>query len=210
MALLTLPAAVGISLIADPLIKLAFGVTWAAAVPLVQILALAGALMLFGLVSSTLFSAHALLREMVGIGLGILVLRVALLIFFIERLGLYGAAIAAAISIMTEQGIYVWLTIRHFAVSLPDLLRATWRALLATAAMAVVLSRTGFGWQTVAADPATLVRQLLVAISLGAAVYGVALLAAWLAAGRPSGAETDLLALIRGMSRRLAGALWSR
>jgi O-antigen/teichoic acid export membrane protein len=210
MALLTLPAAVGISLIADPLVKLAFGTTWAGAVPLVQILALAGALMLFGLVSSTLFSAHALLREMFGIGLGILVLRVALLVFFIARFGLYGAAVAAAIAITTEQSLYVWLTIRHFALSLSDLLRTTWRALLATGAMAVVLSRTGFGWQTVAANPATLVRQLLIAIGLGAAVYSAVLLAAWMAAGRPSGAETDLLALIRRLGSRLTRALWLR
>ena len=73
MALLTIPAAAGISLVADPLVKLAFGLLWVGAVPLVQILALAGALTLFGQISATLFSAHALLRQMAAINLAVLV-----------------------------------------------------------------------------------------------------------------------------------------
>jgi len=203
MALLTLPAGVGISLIADPLVKLAFGTLWAGAAPLVQILALAGTLTVFGLISSTLFSAHGLLRQMFELSLAILILRVVLLIFLIARLGLYGAAIAAAIAIAIEQGLYVLLTIRHFALRPADLLRHTWRSLLATAAMAAVLLRTGLGWHTVAPETGALVQQLLVAVATGAAVYGVVLLAAWLAAGRPPGAETDFLAMARRLSGRV-------
>ena len=48
---------------------------WVGAVPLVQILALAGVLMLFGQISATLFSAHALLRQMAAINLAVLVAR---------------------------------------------------------------------------------------------------------------------------------------
>ena len=96
MSLLTLPAAVGIALIADPLVNLAFGALWAGAVPLVQILALAGVLTVFGLVSATLFAAHALLRQAFSISLGSVLLRITLLIFLIARFGLYGAAIDAA------------------------------------------------------------------------------------------------------------------
>jgi hypothetical protein len=70
--------------------------------------------------------------------------------------------------------------------------------------------RTGFGWHTVAAEPATLVRHLLIAVSQGAAVYAIILLAAWFAAGRPTGAETDLVALARRMVSRMTGTLWVR
>ena len=206
MALLTLPAGVGISLIADPLVKLAFGTLWTGAVPLVQLLALAGTLMLFGLISATLFSAHGLLRQMFELTLAVLILRVALLIFFIARLGLFGAAIAVAIAIAVEQSLYVLLTIHHFALRPTDLLRHTWRSLLATAAMAAVLWSTGLGWHAAAPETGALVQQLVVAVVAGIAVYSVVLLAAWLVAGRPPGAETDFLSMARRLSGRVAGA----
>ena len=50
-ALLTLPAGFGISLIADPLIRLAFGARWVEAIPLVSILAIGGTFTLFGTIS---------------------------------------------------------------------------------------------------------------------------------------------------------------
>jgi O-antigen/teichoic acid export membrane protein len=210
MSLLTLPAAVGIALIADPLVNLAFGPLWAGAIPLVQLLALAGVVMLFGQVSAALFAAHALLPQMFAVGLGSVLLRIALLIFFIGRQGLYGAAIAAALSICLEQSLYVLMTMRRIALTFPDLLRATWRCLLATVAMAAVLLHTGLERHVPSASPGALARQLLLAIIIGAVAYTIVLLAAWLAAGRPAGAETDLLALARRMATRVGGALWAR
>jgi lipopolysaccharide exporter len=210
MCLLTLPAAVGIALIADPLVNLAFGSRWAGAVPLVQILALAGVPTVFGLVSATMFAAHALLPQVFSIGLGSVLLRVVLLVFFIGRMGLYGAAIAAAIAICVEQGLYVLLTMRQIALKLADLLHVTWRGLLATAAMATVLLRMGLGEHTPEARPGALAQQLAVAVIVGAAVYTIVLLAAWFAAGRPAGAETDLLALARRMLGRVGRTLRAR
>jgi O-antigen/teichoic acid export membrane protein len=210
MSLLTLPAAVGIALIADPLVNLAFGPLWAAAVPLVQILALAGVPMVVGVMSATLFAVHALLPQIFSIGLASVLLRVALLIVFIGQFGLYGAAIAAAIAICVEQGLYVLLTMRQIALKLTQLVHVTWRALLATATMAAVLLRTGLGEHIAGASPAALARQLAVAVFVGAAVYTTVLLAAWFAAGRPAGAETDVLALARRMFGRLGSALWAR
>jgi lipopolysaccharide exporter len=210
MCLLTLPAAVGIALIADPLVNLAFGTMWAGAVPLVQILALAGVLTVFGLVSATMFTAHALLPQVFSIGLGSVVLRVVLLIVFIGRYGLYGAAIAAAIAISVEQGLYVLLTMRQIALTVADLIHVTWRGLLATTVMAGVLLRLGLSEHVAGARPAALIQQLLVAVIVGAAVYTSVLLAAWFAAGRPAGAETDLVGLVRRMLTRLGGTLWAR
>jgi O-antigen/teichoic acid export membrane protein len=210
MSLLTLPAAVGIALIADPLVNLAFGPLWAGAVPLVRLLALAGVLMLFGQVSAVLFQAHALLPQMFAVGLGSVLLRIALLIFFIGRLGLYGAAIAAAIAICFEQWLYVLMTLRRIALKLADLLRATWRCLLATGAMAGVLLEAGLGRHLPSASPGMMARQLLLAVIAGAATYTIVLLAVWLAAGQPDGPETDFLALGRRLAGRLAGGLWAR
>jgi len=210
MSLLTLPAAAGIALVADPLVNLAFGTLWASAVPLIQILALAGVPMVFGVIGATLFAVHALLPQIFSIGLGSVLLRVALLIVFIDRFGLYGAAIAAAIAICVEQSLYVALTMRQIALKLAELVNVTWRVLLATAAMAAVLLRTGLTEHAAGASPAALTHQLALGVAVGAAVYATVLLTAWLAAGRPPGAETDLLAFARRMLSRLGGALWAR
>jgi O-antigen/teichoic acid export membrane protein len=210
MALLTLPAGIGIALVADPLVNLAFGTLWGGAVPLVQILALANTMTVFGMVSATLIVTHGMLRQMFKISLATLILRVTLLIFFIDRLGLFGAALAAALAIVAEQGLYVLLAIRNFALRLTDLLRHIWRCLLATAAMAAVLLGSGLGVHAVAPESGALAQQLAVAVATGAAVYGVVLLAAWFAAGRPPGAETDFLALARRLSDRIAGVWRSR
>jgi hypothetical protein len=146
------------------------------------------------------------MREMFGITVAMLLLRVALLIFFIARLGLYGAAVAMAIAIAVQQSVYVALTLRYFSLRAADLIRSTWRPLLATASMAAVLLQTGQGWRIVAGDAGVLVRQLLASIGLGALVYAVVLLAAWLSAGRPAGAETDFVALARRFGGRFARA----
>ena len=209
MALLTLPAGVGIALIADPLVNLAFGTLWTGAVPLVQVLSVAGTLTVFGMISATLFNAHGLLRLMFELNVATLILRVGLLIFFIGRMGLFGAAIAAAIAITVEQSLYVLLTIRHFGLRPTDLFRHTWRCLLATAAMAAVLLRSGLGGHTVAPEAGALAQQLVLAVATGAAVYSIVLLATWIAAGRPPGAETDFLGLARRLTGRV-GELWSR
>jgi O-antigen/teichoic acid export membrane protein len=207
MALLTLPAGIGIALIADPLVNLAFGTLWGGAVPLVQIMALANMMTVFGMISATLIVTHGMLRQLFKISLATLILRVTLLIFFIGRLGLFGAALAAAIAIVAEQGLYVLLTVRNFALRPGDLWRHTWRCLLATAAMAAVLLGADLGRHMAAPEDGALARQLMVAVAVGVVTYGIVLLAAWLAAGRPPGAETDFLALAQRLSSRVT-RLW--
>ena len=61
-ALLTLPAGVGLSLVAAPLVALAFGPGWEPAVPVLRILSLSFTIMVFGHLSLHLLSAHALAR----------------------------------------------------------------------------------------------------------------------------------------------------
>ena len=136
-----------------------------------------------------------------------LLLRVALLIVLIARMGLLGAAIAAAIAIACEQVLYVAMTMRHFAVHPSRLLRHTWRGLLATTAMAVVLYDAGLGWHIATVGDGPLALQLLRDVTAGVAVYVAVLLAAWVAAGRPPGAETDFLALMRRLTGGVAGTL---
>ncbi len=191
-ALLSLPAGVGLSLVAAPLVALAFGPGWEQAVPVLRILSISFTVMVFGHLSQHLLSAHALLGRLVGITLAGAAARIALLALLIPPFGLTGAASAAACAVLLEQALSVATALRRFHVRPARLLAHVWRPACAAAAMAGVLARTGLGWSD---TTGTLV--LIEAVAAGGAIYAAVLLGVWLAAGSPPGAETDVIALLR-------------
>ena len=191
-ALLTLPAGVGLSLVAAPLVALAFGPGWEQAVPVLRILSLGFTIMVFGHLSLHLLSAHALLGRLVGITLAGAAVRVAMLAVLIPAYGLRGAAAGAAIGVLTEQILTVGTALRRFRLGIGDLARGVARPAAATLAMAGVLTWSGFGWRD---DDSVLA--LVQAVAAGALTYTAVLAGSWLAAGRPNGAERDVLALLR-------------
>jgi O-antigen/teichoic acid export membrane protein len=195
-ALLTLPAGVGLSLVAAPLVALAFGPGWQQAVPVLRILSLSSTVMVFGHLSLHLLSAHALLGRLVGITVTGAAVRVALLLLLIPRFGLTGAAIGAAVAVLLEQLLTVATALRRFHVDVGMMVLQVWRPALAAAAMAAVLAGTGLGWSDSSGVPA-----LIEAVTSGATIYTAVLLASWLFAGRPDGPETDILALLRRKTR---------
>jgi O-antigen/teichoic acid export membrane protein len=198
-AVATLPAGVGISLLAAAVVRLAFGPAWLAAVLPMQALALAGTVTVFGYVSATLFRTHGLMRPTAGILGAAFVLRVGLLLALTASHGLAGAAMGVAAAIVLEQGSYVAQACRRFGIPPRLLAGAVWRSLFATAAMAAVLVGTGLGWRDTGAPWA----QLLGGVALGAGVYGAVLLGLWVACGRPDGGERQLLALAGSALRRV-------
>ena len=202
MALLTLPAGIGTSLIADPLVRLAFGPNWVTAIPLVQVLAISGAATVFGYIGWTLFSAHALWRTVLAVTLAAAATRVLLLVLLLPWIGLLGAAVAMTASVLVEDALYIGLTFSRFGVRATVLFSRIWRGLLAASCMALVLVQTGFGWAPVTGGPAELAMQLAAAIGLGGGVYTGVLLLAWFASGRPPGAEADGVAMFGRLIRR--------
>lgn len=196
-ALLTLPAGIGLSLIAAPLVALAFGPGWSPAVPVVRILSISFTVMVFGHLSLLLLSAHALLGRLVGITLAGALVRIALLAVLIPPLGLAGAALAAAAAVLLEQALTVATALRRFRVRNGALVATLWRPILAAAAMAGTLWAAGPGW-----SDDTSASVLVEAVAAGAATYATVLLGSWLLVGRPAGAEADVLRLLRALAER--------
>jgi len=194
-ALLTLPAGAGLSLVAAPLVHVALGNGWDAAVPVLQILAIAGTMMVFGQLSLHLMSVHALLGRLVGITLTGALLRIALLALLIPGFGLPGAAWAVGLAVCAEQLLTLAMAFRRFRVRAGALLVCVWRPVVATAAMTVALACSGLGWQPAAHGDG--MAALATATAIGAIVYLATLLAAWWAAGRPAGAEADMFGVLR-------------
>jgi O-antigen/teichoic acid export membrane protein len=192
--LVTLPAGVGISLIADPLVRVSVGLQWLDAIPVIQVLGPVGALAVFGYVASVLLSVHALMARQFTVMLGALSLRVALLVPLVEWNGVLGAAVAAAVGFSAEQILLSALAYLRHGLSVREILRRIWRIIGASIAMTGALRAMGLGWGAAESDP---LGAIVLATAVGGSVYGASLLALWLICGRPNGAEADFLTLLR-------------
>ncbi len=202
--LVVLPAGLGLSLVAAPAVALALGPAWQAAVPLVQIMAVSGCVIVFSNVSNTLFRVVGLMRETFQVSLWSMAARVLLLLALLPVLGLPGGAVAVTAATAVEQALYLGLTLRRFDLTLTDFASRTWRIVLAAAVMTAVLALSGLGWHaSVATTTGGRLAELADPILVGALTYVAVLLAAWWGCGRPAGAEADMLAVIRRLIRRV-------
>ena len=201
-AMLVLPAGVGIAMVADPLVRVAFGEKWLAAIPIIQVIGIGATISALGNISSTLFSAYAMLRTMFLITLAGGLLRAGLMLTLLPGGTLLTAALVATAVGACEQATTIGIAMRRFRVRPSDLLRAIWRAVLGAAAMGGALVWLGLGMVPVTRAPWP---HMLGTAAAGAAIYVASVGLAWLAAGRPDGPERDLLALAGGAARRLRG-----
>ena len=116
LALLTFPMNLGLSLVAYPIIRIAFGAEWLGAVPLLQVLGVASMLGLFSAVGEALFSAHAWLRTILWMVATATALRIALLVLLIPHYGLLGGALGLAIAGAAQEAVYIATAMRRLRI----------------------------------------------------------------------------------------------
>ncbi len=189
--LLSFPAGVGISLMAEPIVKLAFGARWLGATTVIEVLGVGLLVLVLGLISASLLNAYGMLRGRFMVQLAAVAARVPLIIVLVMHMGLPGAAIGTMAGAAVEHLLYLAMALRRLRLTLADVLRQVWRSSAAAGVMAAALVGCGLGWGQTSDEPAAAAASLLAAVPLGAAVYGVVLAGLWLAAGRPQGAERD-------------------
>jgi O-antigen/teichoic acid export membrane protein len=187
--LLTMPAGFGVSLVADPLVRLIFGQRWVAAVPLVEIFGVLGMLGVISAISSALLNVSGMLAIQFRFSLLTTAARFVLLLIFVSEYGLVGGGIAVAGAMLLEEACYLIVTFRRFHVKVSNLCRGIWRSVLATASMAGVLIWEGVGWTALQGSVPMLMGQLVLAIVSGAVTYTAVVAALWWLAGRPDGPE---------------------
>ena len=202
--LVTMPAGVGISMVAGPIVALMFGPQWSAAAPVISVLAIAGTLKVISLISGTLFTALGLLATNFRIIIVTAAVRVALLVLLVPSFGLVGGAIAILLSVLVEEAMFLVTAARKLGFPVLELPRRTWRSLIASATMATILTLSGFGWSAASGDPTM---RLLAAVPLGVATYLMTLAATWALAGRPEGAELYVIRVAVRAGNRILGVL---
>jgi O-antigen/teichoic acid export membrane protein len=195
---LTLPASVGLALVAGDMVPVVLGEKWRPVAPLMTALALAygaNALTSAGnylMVSLGDFRTQALLQWSMAT-----VLAALIFIGFPEsgaheiawfRVALGGLGIAAVAALVRR---------RLPIVTFSDMLRQTARPVLATAVMAVAVAGVR---EAGAILPIEL--RLTVEVAIGSAVYGMVLAGLWYLAGRPEGAEKWALQRARSLLAR--------
>ena len=190
--LVTVPAAIGIAAVAEPLVLTLLGAKWAGAVPLIRVLAF------FGLVSSLqsnlgyVFIAKGNARFVTIWSATSFLLQLPTVIFGALYYGVLGAAVGALASVVVPMPFVFVAFSRLIGFTFRDWLSLAWRPLLSTVMMCLILAI----WLSSAPPVMTLTGvpagMLLSATALGAVTYSLCIVTLWILAGKPSGPEEYL------------------
>ncbi|HET8995638.1 MAG TPA: oligosaccharide flippase family protein [Acetobacteraceae bacterium] len=200
-ALVIFPAGVGMALVAEPLVRLMLGAQWMMAVPLVQIVAASAAFMMFDHFCHIQLDATGLVQIDFRGNCITAAVRVALALALVPKFGMAGAIWGLAAAGLLDQIVYLAIKKSVLPFQPLLLLHQVWRPAIATGGMALAVTWSGLGRLPPGADWSAAILHLLAPALLGAVVYAGVLLLAWQLAGRPAGAEADILA---GLRQRLA------
>lgn len=193
----TLPASVGLALVAKEFVLVLMGPQWTDATPLLMLLAFSSVIrtgdslaisVLFGTGRSAIAAAMSWTNALLLIGFALLL---------VGKHGVIGVAVAKVISGVVLMAISHTMICRITGNRIHDVARRLWRPAVASLVMAVSLtavSTAGFGAVT----------DLAIKVVMGVAAYSAAILVLWRIAGCPDGIERLVLNQIRQRLARSA------
>jgi lipopolysaccharide exporter len=191
VAFLTAPTAIGLALLADPVVRLLLGNRWADTVPLLQLLAITYALDTFITVIRPLGMAMGATKYLFVRQLAALCVRIPLILGGLALGGLAGAAAGRALSSLVNCLISFMLAKRLVSVGVWEQIRAHGMTLLCLLAMSVAVTTSQAMLPPAFAQQPHL--QLLLSVPIGGLAYVGAALASWHLSGRRAGPVRELL-----------------
>lgn len=199
-AMISVPSAFGIYALADILVPVIFGEQWRDAAPVVAVLGFAGVIVATRSALGPVLLACGNPRLLSHATLGSVVVTLPTAALLIPLLGIVGVAYATLLGSLLTVPMLLSGVRREIGFGWRDLVACVWRPLTASALMAVVLLQV----QPALVDHGGAVPLVLFElVALGAVIFSTSLLAIWVAAGLPVGAEKELWELIRGRIRRI-------
>jgi lipopolysaccharide exporter len=202
IVMLALPLGVGIGLVADPLVRVAMGRNWVEAIPVLQILAIAGVARVFTANSDAQFFAlnlPHLTTVLAGFGA---VVGIASMLWGAANWGLTGAAWAASGTALLQLLLTYAMVWRVIGISPRAVGGIIWRAVAACAAMSAAVLTLLDRWPRSDAT-SWLFAELVCACVLGAFTYAGILLGLWRICGAPPGAEKHALEVAASLASRI-------
>ena len=199
--LLSTPVAVGIGLVAAPLVHVALGEQWLEAIPLIRVLTIYGFLSILETGTSPVYLATARPHFVTWLMGGNVLILIPALIFGVHYAGLLGVAWALTLAAALTAVVDLVVVVRLLKLRVPRIIGVVWRPLVATALMGFAVVELQAYWP----NPESVVHWgaiLLAAIALGAVVYPFVVAVLWFASGQPDGAERHVLVAIRQLLLR--------
>ena len=206
IAVIVLPASIGIALLAEQCVLLILGWRWTDAVEPMRWLAIAGALAALqtnGLYVHIAMGRPAVVTVLASIHACILIPGV---LFGAQHSGVTGTAMAITGSALVMAPFYHGSVARALGLPYRNLAARLWRPMAASGLMALVVSGVA-GMLSKPATNAGIVFDIIVLASIGAVTYVAGVLALWRLAGTPPSAERYLLdrasaLMVKFMDRR--------
>lgn len=205
--LIALPVCVGVAALAGPVVRILLGEQWSQAVPVIEILAFAGAVT--AVTSNNMAAYIALGRpHLTTVILAVrLALLAAMVAVFVGRLGLVAVAYAELVAAIGSLAISLPILFKTLQISVREWLASLWRPLLASGLMGWAVHEAALFSGSAGGLGGALV-ELLVAVPVGAVLYPLIVVALWVLSGRPESVEAIVLRKLRGFlpgaSRRSA------
>ena len=194
VALVACPIGIGVSLVASPLVEVCLGPHWAPAALVITILAPVFALMSLGNIAQPLAMAVGQTAMLFRRDLQALLLRPPFIVAGMALDGFRGIVYARVATGMIGILLNMGVVRRVTGLSIARQILPNTRVLVSSAIMAIAVNtigRLGQSGHAVADD----VVRIAEAGATGVVTYGSALLIVWRLAGRPAGAEEEILGL---------------
>jgi lipopolysaccharide exporter len=189
IVLISLPAGLGVSLVAQDLVPVLLGQQWTEAVPLLAWLSVSGALacILFATGGQVqIVTGHEHIAAILS-WVRFLTLLISVSVFS-NLWGVEGAAIGVFVSTLILQPIYALQLKRSVGISVGDLIVLAWRPLIASIIMFVTLK-----YYSPMLENMTHVPRLIVNVVIGFILYCTSLAILWFISGRPESIELMLI-----------------
>lgn len=206
IAIAILPASIGLAAVADPVVRLALGPQWLDAIPLIALIAIAGAGNVLQTNTGAVHQALGQPRMTTLTGLFHVVTLLPMLIYGTYQFGLIGTAWAYVIHTLGPGIVSTyWIFLRTTPILFEDIWQPCWRPLVAVPVMFVAVRGFLDTWgshETIA----TTLASLLGATVLGVGLYAALIMLLWFLAGRPEATETAVLRRVVPLWQRLTRA----
>jgi lipopolysaccharide exporter len=205
LALVALPAAVGISAVAPHLVPVVLGGQWLEAVPLMEVLAVAGGLATFQSPICSILISHGRPDLVLRGHLSFIACLVIGLLVLVPQWQALGAAYAVLAAALLSTPVFLWMLSRTLGFSARALSREVLRPLLATVVMYAAVRYVVPEFDASASMQDRVLR-LFEGVVLGVAVYVPTVLLLWRAFGCPAGAERFIFDLLKARLMRWRAA----
>ena len=201
--MVTVPAAIGIMLTGDLVVYVLLGENWVEAIPIIEIIAITGALRAASSGAGALFLAVKKPRFITFTMLGTLAFSIPLMIWAISAHGIIGVAWALVATWSWRQLLTFYFVVRVIGTRPIDHFNRIWRSLSSVGLMylAVEMYRSFY---PVLDGPFEKLMVLVGSAAIGAIAYVITHLSLWLICGKPAGPEVHLISVIELFVKKIS------